>query len=1189
MKGIKNMKKIIIGLTAILVTVIGIIFIFRNQIKENNIGECYFQETEKEHIVLDNSGIKYANNEILVVAKDNVKKKQIKNLAKKYNAEIVGYIEQTGDYQWKINSSYTLTELEEIIIKIEQENIIETAEINYISEISISDLPVQYGKEWSNEVWDEKKHSGKNWGLEAIHCISAWNLLEENKDKINPIRLGLIDSGFDTNHEDLAYAETFLNSNTDIDDINHGTHVSGIMSAISNNENGICGVYPFGDKTNPLLYGYSFRIGVKYNSVSYMMEKCAFAELILRNVKVINCSYSFTQDSLEIELYNNKELKNQVMNNAKCLADFLNRLLDKGYDFVIVHCSGNDSNTLYTKLQCDKQGNVEYDRNGNAIYSDNGNILRISQQNKQYFYIDDYGQKHKITGITKKNVKNSEIMESKYVNYLTAIDNAKEYSQVYDRIIVVGSVGMETDFSKALFDNTITINRGDSGYHISTFSNLGERVDVVAPGEDIFSTVYDEKDKQGNKLKYNYAQGTSMATPHVSGIAAIVWSANNNLTGAEVKDIICSTANNLVNLGEYGSEYNKTDYKLVNAKSALEKALGIETIETTEESKNGGILNYVVEKDNEDVKIKNAQVVAVGTDGTEYKTTTDEQGHFELILPEGVYTLTITKDEYKPYTWENVEVKNEGVNYLSDWTKLEKIYEWYLNPTIEAEDIIVSDIEKHAIYGHTANPFDEYSIIKQNGKYRFIKYDGTYISDEQYDKWYFSKPDVITLSSDDNDNEISILGYDDNKIIYKSDAAGWGRLGFFINNKTNDIYYIQHGSYYQYEENNNIVVQSADISIISSEKNQLGIEYNLNINNIGKYGIANNSGLVVDCIYDDACMNIDDNIIALEKNGKWGYFNKDGTQVIDFVCESFESKILDVMWLHNHDDENVQHPYLSSYSYIPVKINGQCGYYDTQGNEVIPCGTFEEVRPVHNGLAWVKKDGKWGVIELEDIETETTTSTEESSSMETIDIYEGETITLSGTLSYEHYEINSNNSGEALILTLDKPFIAKYCKSEVFEVGTTENITSVQILSDNLSQFSDGQYVTLTGTIMNAHTGHHIRSIILTDIVDENTQDTNSQLSDNEILSAVNKYLEENQNHLGVWLSDGNPYCPAEYMASTETKWSCPINLSWESYSPNEIAGSYPYFAFVDKETLICTITANYDTVVEFDLSDYLK
>lgn len=127
--------------------------------------------------------------------------------------------------------------------------------------------------------------------------------------------------------------------------------------------------------------------------------------------------------------------------------------------------------------------------------------------------------------------------------------------------------------------------------------------------------------------------------------------------------------------------------------------------------------------------------------------------------------------------------------------------------------------------------------------------------------------------------------------------------------------------------------------------------------------------------------------------------------------------------------------------------------------------------------------------------------------METKDIYEGETITLSGTLSYEHYEINSNNSDRALILFLDNPFIAKYCKSEAFEVGTTEKITSVQISSENPSQFAEGQYVTITGTIMNAHTAHHIRSIIITDIAHGNNQ--SSDVLDNKILLAVNDYLEK--------------------------------------------------------------------------------
>lgn len=102
-------------------------------------------------------------------------------------------------------------------------------------------------------------------------------------------------------------------------------------------------------------------------------------------------------------------------------------------------------------------------------------------------------------------------------------------------------------------------------------------------------------------------------------------------------------------------------------------------------------------------------------------------------------------------------------------------------------------------------------------------------------------------------------------------------------------------------------------------------------------------------------------------------------------------------------------------------------------------------------------------------------------------------------------------------------------------------------------------------------------------------QSENVSVSDNQILKAVNKYLAENQSHLGVWLSDGNPYCPTEYMRSSDKKWSCPINLSWESYSGNEMAGAYPHFAYVDKSTLKCTLTANYETVVEFDLSDYIK
>lgn len=67
-----------------------------------------------------------------------------------------------------------------------------------------------------------------------------------------------------------------------------------------------------------------------------------------------------------------------------------------------------------------------------------------------------------------------------------------------------------------------------------SFSNHGPQVDVAAPGVDIYSTWY-----RGN---YFTKSGTSMATPHVSGLAALIWSARPALTAAQVTEIITSTA-----------------------------------------------------------------------------------------------------------------------------------------------------------------------------------------------------------------------------------------------------------------------------------------------------------------------------------------------------------------------------------------------------------------------------------------------------------------------------------------------------------------------------------------------------------------------------------------------------------------------------------------------------------------------
>ncbi len=68
-------------------------------------------------------------------------------------------------------------------------------------------------------------------------------------------------------------------------------------------------------------------------------------------------------------------------------------------------------------------------------------------------------------------------------------------------------------------------------------SNFGNDLDVVAPGADVYSTAYD--------FSYTTGSGTSFAAPHVSGLAALIWSANPHLTADEVAEIIRTTADDI--------------------------------------------------------------------------------------------------------------------------------------------------------------------------------------------------------------------------------------------------------------------------------------------------------------------------------------------------------------------------------------------------------------------------------------------------------------------------------------------------------------------------------------------------------------------------------------------------------------------------------------------------------------------
>ena len=95
-------------------------------------------------------------------------------------------------------------------------------------------------------------------------------------------------------------------------------------------------------------------------------------------------------------------------------------------------------------------------------------------------------------------------------------------------------------------DNIISVAALDSENGLGSFSNWGAKtVDIGAPGVKVFSTTADGKyndvvvEMNGIKVFWD---GTSMATPHVAGAAALYWGKYPNASWVQVKNAILSTA-----------------------------------------------------------------------------------------------------------------------------------------------------------------------------------------------------------------------------------------------------------------------------------------------------------------------------------------------------------------------------------------------------------------------------------------------------------------------------------------------------------------------------------------------------------------------------------------------------------------------------------------------------------------------
>nr|WP_269448604.1 S8 family peptidase [Metabacillus kandeliae] len=128
-------------------------------------------------------------------------------------------------------------------------------------------------------------------------------------------------------------------------------------------------------------------------------------------------------------------------------------------------------------------------------------------------------------------------------------------------VAAAGNSGMSDAEYPAAYEGVIGVGSVNSKNQLSSFSSYGPAVDVTAPGEEIYSTVYDyEKGSSFMKLS-----GTSMASPVVAGVASLLLSKNPKLTPYQVNYILNKTASDLGAKG-YDLKYG---HGLVNPVAAL--------------------------------------------------------------------------------------------------------------------------------------------------------------------------------------------------------------------------------------------------------------------------------------------------------------------------------------------------------------------------------------------------------------------------------------------------------------------------------------------------------------------------------------------------------------------------------------------------------------------------------------------
>lgn len=417
------------------------------------------------------------------------------------------------------------------------------------------------------------------YGIDLVQARDAWDF---NRDGVVDagaatgagIKVCVIDSGINASHEDFAgIAMTGYPTGWNTDTCGHGTHVAGTIAA-ANNSSGVVGVSPgkvslhvvkvFG--TN----GYSGDGQCSWTYSSTLVDaanRCASAGAKIISMSLGGPSASTTESNAFQGHYNNG-----ILNIAAAGNDGNSALsYPAGYPSV-VSVAAVDQNKAHAAFS-QFNSKVELAAPGVAVHSTFPLLddpLKVGNSNFVAIPVSGSRQANASAGWVNGGLCTSS--SSTWRNKIVLCQRGT--NSFYQKVQAVQSgrgvgVVIYNNVAGAL-TATLGANTAGTPYH-STIPAVGiSQADgqaIVASLAGQVATV--DTVPQASNNSYVDMDGTSMATPHVSGVAAVVWSAKPTATNLQVRDALAVTAQDI----DAAGRDNNTGWGLVQTQAAITELL----------------------------------------------------------------------------------------------------------------------------------------------------------------------------------------------------------------------------------------------------------------------------------------------------------------------------------------------------------------------------------------------------------------------------------------------------------------------------------------------------------------------------------------------------------------------------------------------------------------------------------------